>query len=211
MWYEINKRYVGTKQIRPDSGSIEDYFTWTTLNTDIWDYKIYTSWSYTVNNWLTINWGSWWSWTSYWIAVYTKKKFTWNEKKITAEYTITMDWWTYRESQRWLLYNVSTAYFEVDQYMSAWNNTSRVELQTWASSRTSYQSVSIVNATYIWKIIIDVENNTYALYINGNLHYQWTLQYALSNKIWDPIFAFMAKSRTTTTCTCTHVKIDIED
>lgn len=190
--------------------SITDDFSWTSLDSTKWDSKLYTSWTITVNNWLTLSW--WTSWSQTWPLVYTKKTFTGNEKKITAELAISSEWWTYLEARRWILPDIAYTYplYIISQCVSTYNNTTRVGYQNSSTWEAWFESQSIVSRPYTLKMILDCVWWTWEVYVNDTLYYSWSVWYALSNCIWRPIFWMAATSWTSVSCTISSVKVTIE-
>jgi len=188
---------------------LEDSFSGTTLNTTNWNSKLYTSWTITVNNSLTLSW--WWSWTQ-WPLVYTKKTFDGTEKKITVEVWVSSEWGTYLEARRWILPDISytSPLYIISQDVSTYSNTSRALYQTSATAMNTLQSQSIVARPYTTKIILNCTAWTWEVYMNNTLYYSWSVWYALSNCIWRPIFWAAATSRTSVSCTISSVKITVE-
>lgn len=150
---EIKKVYLGSTQVRPSVTVIYDDFQGTTLDTSKW----ISSWNVSVNNALSIQ-TTW--------EIKTVATYTWAEKIITLEMSISSEIWI--GELRPLFVNISF-WHSLRGWQNRWDY--GFDGLHWGDNP---QNTSL-SAPYTVKMVADITNTTWYLYINNTLWASWIL------------------------------------
>ena len=223
MWYKVNKRLIGTNQVRPAWWTLEDSFSWTSLDTSKRAIdKIANIWTVTVNNSLILSTPGTWSWNAWWPVVKSVKTINWTEKKITVLVTVTATvgwcvsiwWYTFNWVSETSSYKCNWNLPIVLAYKDSFNIT-----KSSTSFSGSNNAMNIYTFTGLWlpytqRIELDLVNRTASAF-NGSQTTalaSWTIpsNVNFNDWIWKPVVTMSAIWWNSRNFTVTSIKITVE-